>query len=369
MLVRNATTSVVVEKDFISHPFLIWGRGPRYPFDWDEQAVPRGEGGLLVCTMKRDGVSDEKVVTVLLPERKHTMVTLMQDSMRALPNETNVCSGIPRDRFDDRDIIWEVEDAFTHTIATPIRDPNGDPTGFSMVYGKTARGFLPSRPVSSVRYTPISTQSIIDVLTTRLAASPHKIAAPADWNVRVNASGTRIKMFIPFGDQVKIDSRPFDAGTEFVQHGMKVRTDNVQIGAWIDNSYDASCGIRVRLGAYRLVCRNGLMVPVDGFTTRAIHTIHEVRGVIENVAKQEVEGVTGILRGLLGVTLTNKQLESVLQGLPKKYVEQGTAMVANGNNTAWAALNYLSYVQTHVYSLDRSTQIEKNLDRVFRLAA
>jgi hypothetical protein len=267
---------------------------------------------------------------------------------------------------EHRSLIWSVKDKWSDVEAHRIFAPNGDPTSFMMVYGHNKDGdLMPIRPVSD-RYHPIKTNDILDIATTRLADVIDSTAI----KTRTDRFGSSVDLWLPFKNQIVISKgQPYDTGTNAVVNGAKTTSDIVRPSIRIRNAYDGTSSVRIQFGFIRMVCSNGLFLMTGGIQSKAIHTIHEVKRVITELGQADWSGAEDQLAALPKAKVKDEQLERILAMIPKKYQEEMAEHVKLGGNTAWAAANYISYLQSHVFSLNRGAQLDKPMAAIVKLAA
>ena len=265
-------------------------------------------------------------------------------------------------------IVWEISDKYSDACATRISDPfTGESTGFAMVHGwdGAAERWHSIRPVSD-RYKPIRTQDLIEIAVERLEGNP---LMPE--KLRTDRFGTSLEIKIPINRPIEIPGKAaFDQGHPWTRHGEQTRKDVLFPVVSIRNSYDATSGIIVDVGLFRMICSNGLKIMLAGVGARAIHTKHEVARVIETIAKQELTGDLDFVKKLSTTKLDTKDVARIMgDRVPEKWQKELAAYAKLGNNTAWAWMNGLSYLSTHEYALLRSRQLDPIMTQLQKLAA
>lgn len=267
---------------------------------------------------------------------------------------------LPADQID-----WKIKDRFSDVAAVKINDPLGQHTGWSMVYGRDKDGsFKPVRTVSA-RYEPIPTQTIVDIAKERLGGQIDESAI----RFRTDRFGTSVSVTLPFKDHHQISkARPYDANTNATVHGIKVASDLWAPSLTIRNGYAGITKVFAALGWFRLICTNGAVLGT-GIKAKAIHTVNEIARVIETLADADWSGDEQLLDRLPKTHLSEEEIKTFIMMLPKRYHDEYREHIQLGGRTAYAAFNYLSYLQSHVYSLNRSTQLDKPIAHVLRLVA
>jgi len=266
-------------------------------------------------------------------------------------------------------ITWEVKDRYSEVRANRIFTPEGEPTGFSMVYGKQGDLWIPRCPVSDHRYTPVSTQQIVDLIKERLTC---KVRLE---KIKYDRGNTKVQIDLVMDEEaVKIPGVPFDRGSRWADQGdQRLRNDIMRPMVRVINSYDGSHAVSARVGLWRQVCSNGMIVAVPGASIhrRKIHTVWQIEDLIRELAtiNLAVKEQGKIVRQLTKKVLSQGEVEAILKRLPQKYQEEGKECLVRGKNTGFAALTFLTYLQQHVYTVTRSEQVNPTINTLVRLAA
>lgn len=266
-------------------------------------------------------------------------------------------------KIDPAKVVWEVEDRFSSAKAVRIFTPDGDPTDFAMVYAsEDGENFNAVRPVSD-RYQPVGTGQMVEAVYERLGFTPEE----KDIHVKTDKHGAMVKVEIMLSPKtMEIRNNVFDAGTDLTQHGENVKTDTMRPSLMICNAYDATRKASFAFGFSRLVCKNGLYIWEGGLSTTAIHTVHEVAGLFDKINKADVKDFASRVKALSSRKVDEKTIDAVGRMIPKKYA---TEMKETSDGTAYSLMTYLTYLQSHVYTVARSGQLDKPIRHVLNLAA
>jgi len=266
-------------------------------------------------------------------------------------------------------LVWEVNDRYGKARAVRILTPEGNSTEFAMVYGQDGQEvWNPVRPVSD-RYVPISTGLIVDTIMDRIG---QEITIE---KVKQDRFGTYTQIDIALDrDAIKIGrGKAFDAGTEFTQHGDDAR-EIITPMVRVINSYVAVAGVSVLVGWFRLVCSNGLIIDIgegSSFSVHHIHTVHQMKHLVELLGTFECkyEETEQTFKSLTKKKLGSKQIEQLQKQLPKNYQEGFREHLVLGDDSAWAALSHLTYLQSHQLSIARGKIIQPLIDEVVKSVA
>ncbi len=186
-----------------------------------------------------------------------------------------------------------------------------------------------------------------------------------------------IKIQVPFDEPMELTRKSaFDDRSQWTSFGdPKVKGEIIQPTFILKNSYDGSTGIQCYIGWVRMICSNGL-VSMDGLQMRSIHTKHQVSGFIDQVAKMDYQGQYESLRDLFSKRLSSVDLKKIQESLPAKYRKEMTEYMKLSeksdyleSNSAYAALNFITYLQSNVYALSRGGQLNKAIKNVYKMAA
>lgn len=284
--------------------------------------------------------------------------------MVAANKEAEMMEAKTKEDFEGEDLMWDVDDRYSSVRCIKIRDPRTNkPTEFGMVYGRNDKGvYEPVRPVSE-RYHPIDLDSIIGLASERFDGLHVDRAT-----VKTDRASTIVRCRIPIGDPVKLSDTAFDAGTDFAPNRMQKKGDFIVRMLDITNSYCGVTGVQTYAGWLRMICSNGI-VDIDGVGTRNIHTVHQVSSFLEKLATEDYTGQVEVIKAMFKKKLTKAQLDKIKESLPKKRHEAFSAYCALGSNTSYAAYNFVSYLQTHEYTVSRAGQLNKPLKAIAALVA
>lgn len=276
----------------------------------------------------------------------------------------------------DSNLVWEVDDRYGHTRAVRIPDLMNENRGtkYALVYGKDEKGNWNVAGQISDRYQPIPTSTVVDIVKGRLN---YPILTE---RVTQNNFGTRQRVQLVLDtNPIEVQRTPFDRDSRWTAHTQtdlsnRIRTDKFFPMVTIENGYAANKAIEAYIGWFRVVCSNGLVIPTfDGatFTTRRIHTLHEVERLVDDLGNFEIRAaqLDKTLKALTKRKLTESELKKFQKMVPKNYREEMAEQTALGKNTAYAALTYLTYMQTHRMTIARSKIVQPVIEWIMRIVA
>ena len=177
-----------------------------------------------------------------------------------------------------------------------------------------------------------------------------------DVNVALHNEGQRMKATFRFVD-AKYEVRKDD-------------TVNPTVEYW--NSYDGSWAEKLTFGAYRLVCKNGLLVGEKFATTRAIHVGERPEDFLLDIDKAVLnfEKQADLWKAWSDTVAKKKDIEGVLVAFPDATQEKIIAAIeALGKPesavTIWELYNVLTQISTHeTKSLQSRVNMEKTIAQV-----
>jgi hypothetical protein len=108
---------------------------------------------------------------------------------------------------------------------------------------------------------------------------------------------------------------------------LTTKHNDVKLQLLVTNSHDGSSSFSIKLGIFRLVCSNGLVVGTTFESVTLRHTgmiLQEIDGAIEKMVAQ-VKKLDAVLEKMKGITLTTEQIRSFYDKAVKvRYGEKAT---------------------------------------------
>ena len=262
--------------------------------------------------------------------------------------------------------VWDMKDRYGHARAVRINQPTGQPTEFSMVYGKDVDGvWQPVRPVSD-RYQPVKTSLIVDAVRSRF-----KEADIHSEDVRFGTRCTKqvVKIVLNL-HQIKIGGEPADLGTRFTEFGSGNR-DIWRPTIQVRNAYDGTSSAQVAAGWFRVICSNGLITEAwkgSSFQCMRIHTVNQIPNLIEKIGKFEfgVSEFRNTMGNLVRRSMSDKEIKALQEQLPKNYKKD---ILEAPHKNAYQVINFLLYLQGHEMSIDRGKVLQPMIDKLIKAAA
>lgn len=125
------------------------------------------------------------------------------------------------------------------------------------------------------------------------------------------------------------------------------------------NSYDKTLQVKIELGYYRLICRNGAKLPLQTIEISTKH-LGEIENRLNKFVYQKlnerinntIENVFTLFRNSLNKKIEKQEARQILKKIfPKKYIkianEYLTEHFANQETNAWDIYNVATYISTH----------------------
>lgn len=168
----------------------------------------------------------------------------------------------------------------------------------------------------------------------------------------------------------------FESEKEYIIGNLKTgQPDNLKLRLILTNSYDGSLRYGFIIGAYRLVCKNGLRVGQDIFAVKQKHTSGlNIDGVM-NSAKRAVKFFNeNTLPKWKAYNSQEIEVKAVLtkieKSLPERlFKEVSGRLEQTKRTTLWNIYNEFTYVLTHEEkfnkNFDRNDRVQRKVARVF----
>lgn len=139
------------------------------------------------------------------------------------------------------------------------------------------------------------------------------------------------------------------------------KKDKVNLSLTLRNSYDGVWAGQVLLGAFRLVCSNGLIIGESFFKRKQIHlggvTVGDIRNEMEEVVEERMERLQSAFRSLHATPVSPEKVkgiwESAAKVIPLRHVNAARAAYENptrsedGAPTLWGVYNSFTDHFTH----------------------
>lgn len=266
-------------------------------------------------------------------------------------------------------IVWDKEDKYGHARAIRIQTPDGIDTTFSMVYGKNEEGVWEAvRPVSN-RFEPIGTEDIIDKVIQRLGGEKEIHTE----HVRLGRGGVshQVELVLKHGE-IMIGDTTENENADLLSNGIiEPGNDIWRPTVRVRNALDGTRAINVTAGWFRLVCSNGMTVSAwegSSSTTVKIHTIHQVKNALDEIADFDfnVKAFEKMLKDMRKKVINKAELTKIKKMLPKNY-KAGFDNIAD--KSAYGVLNYMTYLQSHQFSMNRESKVQPIINTMLRKVA
>lgn len=168
----------------------------------------------------------------------------------------------------------------------------------------------------------------------------------------------------------------FESEKEYEIGNLKTgQPDNIKLRLTLVNSYDGSLKYGFIIGAYRLVCKNGLRVGEDIFAVRQKHTSGLDIGNVMNTAKKAIhyfnETTIPNWKAMNGnKVLVEGVLKQVKESLPDRLFKEASERLEQTKSASlWDIYNEFTYVATHEEkfnkSYDRNDRLQRKISQAF----
>ena len=268
-----------------------------------------------------------------------------------------------------KNVVWDVNDKYGKARAIRIQTPDGIDTSFSMVYGKNEKGqWEPVRPVSD-RFSPISTEVIIDKVIERLGGKKEIFSE----QVSLGRGGVtqQVQLVLNSG-AIKIGDTKEEKDSPMISEGIIERNGDIwRPTVRVRNALDGTRAINVMAGWFRLVCSNGMIAEAwDGASSRTvkIHTEKQIEKALDEIEHFDFnyKEFQKVLKKLNTIPIANAEFKRIQKQLPKNYM-QGLEMIPE--RTAYGIINYVTYIQSHHMSINRSDIVQPIINTMLKKAA
>lgn len=268
-----------------------------------------------------------------------------------------------------KNIVWDMEDKYGHARALRIKTPDGDDTTFSMVYGKNEEGvWNPVRPVSD-RFEPIGTEDIINKVVQRLGGKKEIHSE----RIRLGRGGVSHQVELVLNNNaIMIGDTTENENADLLSNGIiEPGNDIWRPTIRVRNALDGTRAISVIAGWFRLVCSNGLVSNAwEGSSSHTIkiHTVHQVQNALDEIADFDfnVKEFEKMLEKMRKKVISKAELTKIKKLLPKNY-KAGFDEIAD--KSAYGVLNFMTYLQSHQFSMNRESKVQPIVDSMFRRIA
>lgn len=167
----------------------------------------------------------------------------------------------------------------------------------------------------------------------------------------------------------------FESEKEYMVGNLETgKPDNIKLRLTLTNSYDGALKYGFTIGAYRLVCQNGLRTGKDIFAVRQKHTAGLNVNAIMNSARKAVRYFNEttiptwqeMSKKEVNVDYVLKQLE---ENLPDRLFKEVSETIAKKKNaTLWELYNNFTYTLTHDERYNKSYESNDRVQRSVAIA-
>lgn len=266
------------------------------------------------------------------------------------------------------DVKWELDDRYAHVQARPI-NCDGHYTNWDMTFKYTKDGWTHPRPVSS-NWTPVATPRIVDGIMDRMG---NEVLKTTVRRAPDSSGSTFHRIAFMLDHPIELPFKARDLDTRFTNFGMG---DNNIVHPEISFSqgYNGCASLRADVSFRIKICQNGIMIPLGkgfGISERALHTPNATERFLNKIGDLDVHRAICEFeqraKVLSRLKLPVDQMIDLMKNLPKKYLLMYEDEYHD--HTAWGAINFLSWVQTHEVSVERANNFQPIVNSIVKAAA
>lgn len=167
----------------------------------------------------------------------------------------------------------------------------------------------------------------------------------------------------------------FESAKEYmVGHLETGQPDNIKLRLTLTNSYDGALKYGFTIGAYRLVCKNGLRTGKDIFAVRQKHTsglnvnaiMHSARKAVRYFNETTIPTWQGMNEKNVDVEAVLKKLEESVPERLFKTVSEKVSM--SKDTTLWELYNDFTHTLTHDEKFNKSYESNDRVQRSVAIA-
>jgi len=234
-------------------------------------------------------------------------------------------------------------------------------------------------PVPRQALVRTETNDILGIISPEYKLVTHKEALDKAISVVEQFEDLKLKKIIPTKCGARMYAQ-FESDKEYMVGNLETgQPDNIKLRLTLTNSYDGSLKYGFIIGAYRLVCKNGLRTGKDIFAVRQKHTAGLDISTIMRSARKAVRHFNETTMPLWNKmrnteVLVAEVLGKVEETLPDRlFKEVSEKFATKKNSTLWDVYNGFTEALTHNEkynkSFDRNDRIQRKVAIAFEKLA
>lgn len=148
---------------------------------------------------------------------------------------------------------------------------------------------------------------------------------------------------------------------------LKVGEDDMHPEIIMGNSYDGTSQVYMMMGAYRLVCSNGMIIGVTFGKFNNRHSVYnpnvkQLDTVLPDMIRTAITAIENDLPELQNIKLNPSDVGKIVELFPEQSIENLVQyLLTHKPDTYWDLLNACTWMSTHV--LNRKTEATHKLEQ------
>ena len=148
---------------------------------------------------------------------------------------------------------------------------------------------------------------------------------------------------------------------------IKVGEDDMHPEIIMGNSYDGTSQVYMMMGAYRLICSNGMIIGVTFGKFNNRHSVYnpnvkQLDTVLPDMIRTAITAIENDLPELQNIKLNPSDVSKIVELFPEHSIENLVQyLLTNKPDTYWDLLNACTWMSTHV--LNRKTEATHKLEQ------
>jgi len=219
------------------------------------------------------------------------------------------------------------------------------------------------------------TQDVLGIVSPEYKIVTHKEALDKSISVVEQVEDLKLKSVIATRCGARMYAM-FESVKEYMVCNLETgKPDNIKLRLTLTNSYDGALKYGFSIGAYRLVCKNGLRTGKDIFAVKQKHTsgldIHALMNSARKAIRYFNEITMPTWKSMSEKTVNvESTLERLKESLPDRLFKEVSERVqAKKTRTLWDLYNDFTEAVTHEErynkSFERNDKIQRKVSRAF----
>ena len=148
---------------------------------------------------------------------------------------------------------------------------------------------------------------------------------------------------------------------------IKVGEDDMHPEIIMGNSYDGTSQVYMMMGAYRLICSNGMIIGVTFGKFNNRHSVYnpnvkQLDTVLPDMIRTAITAIENDLPELQNIKLNPSDVSKIVELFPEQSIENLVQyLLTHKPDTYWDLLNACTWMSTHV--LNRKTEATHKLEQ------